>query len=173
MHLRPCLRSCWILWAAVSLGAHAGQAHVHGVAALDIAIEGERLALEFASPLDNLVGFERAPRTDKEKARVAEALARLRKPEDLFVPSTAARCKPGPVKIDAPVLDAPGKAPKGEHASLTAAMEFRCEQPQKLADLRVMLFDAFPNVKRIDAQVAGARKQSAARLTGSNRTISW
>jgi hypothetical protein len=162
-----------LLFACASLGAHAGAAHVHGVATLDVAIEGERVTLEFSTPLDNLVGFERAPRTDKEKARVAEALARLGKPEDLFVPSAAARCKPGPVKIDAPVLDAPGKAPKGEHASLTAAMEFRCEQPQKLGDLRVMLFDAFPNVKRIDARVAGAKKQSSARLTSGNRTLSW
>jgi hypothetical protein len=159
--------------AAVSLGAHAGQAHVHGVATLDVAIEGNRLTLDFSSPLDNLVGFERAPRNDKEKARVAQLLERLRKPEDLFVPSAAARCKTGPVKIDAPVLDAPAKAPKGEHASLAVMVEFRCGEPQKLADLRVMLFDAFPNVKRIDAQVVGARKQSATRLTSGNRVLSW
>lgn len=168
-------RTAWavtLLFACASL-AHAGQAHVHGVAALDVAIEGERLTLEFSSPLDNLVGFERAPRSDKEKARVAQVLERLRKPEALFVPSAAARCKAGPVKIDAPVLDAAAKAPKDEHASLAVAVEFRCEQPEKLSGLRVTLFDAFPNVKRIDAQVASARKQTAARLTSENRTLSW
>ena len=162
-----------LLLAGFSLGAHAGQAHVHGVAALDVAIEGERLTLSFSSPLDNLVGFERAPRTDKEKARVAQALERLRKPEGLFVPSAAARCKSESVNIDAPVLDAAGKAAQGEHASLAAAIEFRCEQPQNLTGLRVMLFDVFPNVKRIDAQVAGAKKQSSARLTSGSRTLSW
>jgi hypothetical protein len=159
--------------AAPCAAAHAGEAHVHGVASLDVAIEGDRLTLAFSSPLENLVGFERAPRNDKEKARVAQALERLRKPEDLFVPSAAAQCKASPVKIDAPVLDAPGKAPKGEHASLAAMVEFRCGEPQNLAGLRVMLFDAFPNVKRIDARVAGAKKQKAARLTSGNRTLSW
>jgi hypothetical protein len=162
-----------LLFACCSLGAHAGQAHVHGVAALEVTVEGDRLTLEFTSPLDNLVGFERAPRTDKEKARVAQALERLRKPEDLFVPSAAARCKAGPVKIDAPVLDTPAKAPKGEHASLAATVEFRCEQPQSLSGVRVMLFDAFPSVKRIDVQVAGVKQQSAARLTSGGRSLSW
>ena len=161
------------LSTGVCFRAFGGEAHVHGVAALDVAIDGERLTLEFSSPLDNLVGFERAPRTEKERARVAQALERLRKPEELFVPSAGARCKAGPVKIDAPVLDAPAKASKDAHASLAAVVEFRCEQPKNLADLRVMLFDAFPQVKRIDAQVAGSRKQTAARLTSGNRVLSW
>jgi hypothetical protein len=171
LHLRRTAPA--LLFACAAFGAHAGQAHVHGVAVLDVAVDGERLTLEFTSPLDNLVGFERAPRTDKEKARAAQAIEQLRKPEALFAPSTAARCKAGPVNIDAPALDAPGKASKDEHASLSATVEFRCEQPQNLNGLHVMLFDAFPNVKRIDAQVAGAKKQRAARLTSSNRTLSW
>ena len=171
--LAPTFVVAVFLIASAVFGAHAGQAHVHGVAVLDVAVDGERLTLEFTSPLDNLWGFERAPRTEKEKARVAQALDQLRKPEALFVPSHAARCKAGAARIDAPVLDARGKAWKDEHASLSVTVEFRCEQPQKLADLRVMLFDAFPGVKRIDAQVAGSRKQMAARVTSGNRVLSW
>jgi hypothetical protein len=146
---------------------------VHGVAVLDIAVDGGRLTLEFSSPLDNLVGFERLPRTDKEKALASQTMERLRRPEELFVPTAAARCTRIAAMIDVPVWDAPYKAPKGEHAALTATIEFRCEQPDRMRSLRIMAFDSFPRLKSIDAQVAGGGKQRAARLTGGNRTLVW
>ena len=146
---------------------------MHGTATLEIAIEGERMTVEFSSPLDNLVGFERAPRTAQEKALVNRAIEHLRKPEELFVPAAAARCTRIAAAVDAPAWDAPYKAPKGEHAGLSATMEFRCEQPQRLGSLRVTAFDAFPRLKNIDAQVAGGKKQRAARLTSGNRTLFW
>ena len=173
--------------------AQGDHAHVHGIGTLQVAVEGERLTLEFASPLDNLVGFERAPRTDKEKAAVRQMLDRLQKPEDLIVPSPEARCTRTSVKVDAPVLDAQraadasaskagapaakdkekraGKSEKSEHAGLEAHVVFRCEQPQNLKGLRVALFDAFPKLRRVDAQVAGAKKQTALKLTTRSRNL--
>lgn len=162
-----------LFFACLALDAYAGQAHVHGNAVIALAIQGARVTLEFSSPLDNLVGFERAPRTDQEKALVREAMERLRKPEELFVPSPGARCTRAVAHVDAPVWDAPYKAQKGEHAALTATVEFQCEQPQSMRSLRVTAFDAFPRLKRIDAQVAGGSKQRAATLTSGNRTLSW
>ena len=181
--------------SAAPAGAHNEHAHVHGVATLKVAIDGERLAIDFSSPLDDLVGFERAPRTEPEKAAASQVLQRLRKPEDLIVPSPEARCSRMSVKIDAPVLDAQGvsdvsaskpaappvkdqgkrtdKSDKSEHAGLSAEIVFRCAQPQNLRGLIVALFDAFPRLRRVDAEVAGTRKQVAAKLTPRNRTISW
>ncbi|MGB0128732.1 MAG: DUF2796 domain-containing protein [Rhodocyclaceae bacterium] len=45
--------------------AVAQHAHEHGVAKLDVASDGGALAINVESPLDNRVGFEHAPRTDK------------------------------------------------------------------------------------------------------------
>lgn len=42
----------------------AGEAHQHGVARLDIAVDAGRISLQRDSPLDKLLGFERAPRND-------------------------------------------------------------------------------------------------------------
>jgi hypothetical protein len=48
--------------------AHAGgKAHVHGVATLDIAVEARKITVQLESPLDNLLGYERTPRTDAER----------------------------------------------------------------------------------------------------------
>jgi Protein of unknown function (DUF2796) len=181
MHLyapcRPCfgarLIACTGFLALIMVPAYAARPHVHGNATLEIAIEGQRVTVEFSTPLDNLVGFERAPRTAQEKLLANQTMERLRKPEDLFVPTAAARCTRIAAGVDAPVWDAPYKAPKGEHAALTATIEFRCEQPQSLRSLRVMAFDAFPRLKNIDAQVAGGTKQRAARITSGNRTLFW
>jgi len=182
------------LAGATDAAAASDHAHVHGIAGLQVAVEGERLTLAFSSPLENLVGFERTPRTDKEKGAVRQMVERLQKPEDFFVPSPEARCARNSVKLNAPVIAAQiaangsasqggtpaptkdqraGKATESEHATLLAEITFRCEQPQHLKGLTVALFDAFPKLRRVDAQVAGAKKQTAARLTTRNRNISW
>ena len=72
-----------------------------------------------------------------------------------------------------PCWDTPYKAPKGEHASLTVAVEFRCKEPQSLRGLRVMAFEAFPRLKRIDAQVVRGTRQRAVNLTSRDRTLFW
>ena len=70
---------------AAPLGAlAAGHAHVHGVAKMDIAVEPKTIVVHLETPLDNLVGFERAPRTDSERQRADEAVARLRAGDELF-----------------------------------------------------------------------------------------
>jgi hypothetical protein len=74
--------------AALLCGVHAlgvlAAPHVHGVVALDVALEGPRVVLSLKAPLDSLVGFERAPRTDAERRAAADVPARLREPDALF-----------------------------------------------------------------------------------------
>lgn len=177
---------CALAWAP----ANAADKHVHGHAALEVAVDGDRLLIVLVTPLDNLVGFEHAPRSDKQKDAVRRMAAQLKNPGQHFFPSADARCKPGPVTLASEVIDpwllgsdvpettasqAAAKATRGkrEHAELEAEIVFRCEQPEKLSSLEVKLFDAFRGVKRIDVQVAGARKQAAARLTARSRRVSW
>jgi hypothetical protein len=141
-------------------------AHEHGAAILHVAIDGNNVHLSFASPLDNLVGFEHAPRTDKEREAVKRMTQRLREPERLFVTTPEARC----VRASAEVGSPKGA---GGHASIEAESAFRCERPQALSGIDVKAFEAFPNLKRIDVQVAGAKKQSGAKLTPRSPRIAW
>ena len=70
------------------------------------------------APLDNLLGFERAPRTDSERKAAAEVLARLRNPNQgkaLFSADAAAQCTLSKADVQAPVLEPGAKpAPKDE-----------------------------------------------------------
>jgi hypothetical protein len=98
------------LWAAASV-VWAAKAHEHGVARLDIGVEAGRITLSLEVPLDGLVGFERAPRTDAERAAVAAALARLQEADKLVRIDGAAGCGAGKVDLVAPVWGVGAAAP--------------------------------------------------------------
>jgi hypothetical protein len=76
---------------------------VHGIAKLDVIAEGKDLVLRLETPLENLVGFERAPRNSKEQAAVRKMAEALRS-DKAFVPTRAARCKLASVSLESPVL---------------------------------------------------------------------
>ena len=153
--------------------AWAGKAHQHGVAQLDVVVEPTRVTLELDTPLDNLLGFERAPRTDGERATVEQALAKLRAADQLFRIDGAAGCTLDKVTLNAPVLGvgataaapAPGAKPSpAEHADLNARFEFTCKTGQRAGFVEVELFAAFAPMKRINLQLVLPRGQMKATL---------
>jgi len=158
----------------------AGKAHEHGALKLDVAIEGKRLTIAMEAPLDNLLGFERAPRTDAERKAAAEVLARLRTPDKgapLFAMDATAQCTLIKADVRAAVLE-PGpktnsknSANKDDHADVDADYEFSCAQPSELRSLDVGLFDAYRRIQRVDVQVAGPKGQSKVTLKRPARSI--
>jgi Protein of unknown function (DUF2796) len=173
--------SFWACWAAAALlytspVAAAGRAHEHGVVRLDVAVDGNKLSIELDAPLDSLLGFERAPRTDAEKRAAAAVLVQLRSPQPPFTPDAAAGCKWQSSEVLAPVLEAgadkaPSTKPKEVHADLTATFRYTCSQPQQLRVLDVGLFEAYARMQRIDAQVVGNAGQSKATLRRPQRVL--
>lgn len=148
------------------------KAHEHGAMKLDIGIDGAELTIAVEMPLDNLVGFERAPRNDAERKAAADALAKMRAGAALFKPNPDAQCTLASSKAEAPVLEQgaqPGKS--GDHADLDGTYVFKCTQPEKLATLDVGLFEAFKRVKRIEVQVAGPKGQSKTVLRPPAREV--
>lgn len=153
----------------------AGKAHEHGALKLDVAIEGNKIMITMEAPLDNLLGFERAPRTEAERKAAADVLARLRSPDKgspLFAADAAAQCTLSKVEVQAPVLEPSVKpAAKDEHADLDASYEFTCSKPDELSTLDVGLFDAYKRTQRIDVQVAGPKGQAKVTLKRPARKV--
>ena len=73
--------ACVLLLPAIGW---AGKAHEHGAAKLNVSLEGQQLTIALESPLDGIVGFERAPKNAAEKAKVDAAVAQLQAAEKLF-----------------------------------------------------------------------------------------
>lgn len=67
-------------------------AHEHGVGALNIAIAGTTLEMEFHAPGADIVGFEHAASSAEDRAAVDLAVATLARPLDLFELPAAAEC---------------------------------------------------------------------------------
>ena len=158
------LTALLVLFAAP---AQAGKAHVHGQGVLDVAIEGDTITLVLALPLEVLVGFERAPRNEAERAALAAAEQRLREPAGLFVPSAAAACSARAAEVDMPVLGA------GEHADVVAQYRFACAAPAALKGIEAAVFAHFPRLHRLDTQRIGPRGQGGQRLTPRQPLLSW
>lgn len=68
-------------------------AHEHGVALLNVAIEDNKLYVEFHSPAANIVGFEHYPRTKAQKDAVKAATAQLKDAEALFLIPPKSQCR--------------------------------------------------------------------------------
>ncbi|MES2887827.1 MAG: DUF2796 domain-containing protein [Pseudomonadota bacterium] len=143
-----------------------GHAHEHGVMSLDIVVEPTRLSISMRSPLDNLVGFEQAPRTAAQRAKVAAMVSRLKAAEQLFRIDPAAGCTLNEVRLDAPVLgvrlpetSASAAAPNDGHGDLEADFEFRCTGANPAAHLDLGVWEAFNGLKRIEVQRVTPRGQ--------------
>ena len=67
-------------------------AHVHGIATLNLAMEGDELEIEFVSPAGNIVGFEHEAVTAAERRAILDAIEQLRKGNELFDLPLAASC---------------------------------------------------------------------------------
>lgn len=175
------------LSAALAGAAQAAGAHQHGVATLEVVADGPMLTVTLDSPLDNLLGFERGPRTEAERKTVQAMAQRLRQAATLLVPAAAAQCRlqgvdlasdaiaPALLAATPTAVAAALPAPAGGgHADLEAVFRFQCAQPQALKSLAVGgLFQALPRLRQLDAALAAPGVQRGARLRPQQATLAW
>lgn len=157
-------------------------AHVHGVGKLDVALEGNTLTLHLDSPLINLVGFEHAATSTKDKDTVEAAAKMLRDVSRLFATDAAAQCKPAEVQLESAALPPallgekapanPQAAPTDGHADLDGDFTLVCASPGALNSVDAAgLLRAFPGFQRLDVQLATPKKQAAFQLAPGNSVI--
>ncbi len=160
-----------IILLAMTPVALAAEAHVHGQAHLEVAVDGGTLTLRLESPADSLVGFEHSPRTDKERQAVAAMKQRLDAPDKLFQPTPAAQCQVTGVKLESTLFEAGQE--DAVHGDLDAEFVFHCAQPARLQNIEVKLFAPFPGIKQLSAELAGPKGQKTMQLTPAQRNLSW
>jgi hypothetical protein len=80
-------------------------AHVHGIAALNLALEGEEVHIELDSPAANIVGFEHAPSSEADHAALDKAVATLRKGDQLFIFNKETGCRMEKAMVTSALLE--------------------------------------------------------------------
>jgi hypothetical protein len=95
-------------------------AHVHGIAALNLALEGNEVQIGLDSPAANIVGFEHDPSSEADHAALDEAVATLKEGDRLFKFNDDAGCRMETAKVASKLLDGEHKGhaeeKTGEHA---------------------------------------------------------
>ena len=151
-------------------------AHEHGVAQLDIAMDGQQIAMELHAPGADIVGFEYAAESADDRAAVDNAVAALARPLDLFVLPDAAGCSV--VQAAAGLEseeDHDGEAEEHDehakddhddhkddhddheeqagHTEFHAEYLLTCTDPDAATDITFAFFDAFPNALEVEVQL--------------------
>lgn len=160
---RSALRAALLTLLVAGAGhALAHRAHVHGVAQLEVAADGPVLQVTVHGPLDNILGFEHAPRTAREKQAYAAMLERLRAGGEWFVPNAEAGCVREAQDVE---HDREGN---DRHADIELSMHWRCAEPARLTSVGVAVWSLMPRLQRLEATVAvsGAARKLTLRRPG-------
>jgi hypothetical protein len=175
------------------------EAHEHGVARMNVAVEGNALVIELFSPAVNIVGFEHHPRSHLQKEKVKDARQELAAAEALFQlpPKAQARLVKSAVETDidsdsddkSDTLHNPEQAEGHEkvktpdndhqykehahehHSDFHAEYHFVCQKPEKLTYMDVMLFHVYPTIERIEVQILTDARQTGQELTTKDNRI--
>ena len=161
--------------------------HEHGVGQLDIAFDGDQIAMELHAPGADIVGFEYGAESAEDRAAVDAAVAALAKPLDLFVLTEAAGCSivnasaglESEEEHDAHDDDHDddhaadegshddhadegheNESDEADHTEFHAEYLLTCADPSAVTDITFAFFDAFPNALEVEVQVifdTGAR----------------
>ena len=169
--------------------------HVHGIAALNLALEGQEVHIELDSPAANIVGFEHAPSSEADHAALDKAVAALKDGDRLFSFNDDAGCRMETAKVASELLDEEHEPHTEEktrehaheekeghdheeregetHSDIEATYHFECNAPGKLTQLTVELFEAFPGMEELKVQYVIESKQGAAELTAADHVVKF
>ncbi len=177
--------------------AHAGNPHTHGQAALNIALDTETLTLNLVSPLDNLTGFEHAPRTPEQHARARQAAELLQNADQLFIPDPGAGCTLDSVDLESAILvssgaqgdqtaagtpsthvkdtgqhtHTSGHGTHDTHADVELTATFLCENASAAHFIDTTLFESFKRLQTMSVQIASPHGQSGLTLKRGTQRI--
>lgn len=165
-------------------------AHVHGIAVLNLALEGEEVHIELDSPAANIVGFEHAPSSQADHAALDKAVDTLKNGDRLFRFNDEAGCRMEKADVTSALLDEEHAGKHSEdldheekggheehegetHSDIEAVYHFECDQPGKLTQLSVELFEVFPATEELNVQYVIESKQGARELTAKDHVVKF
>ena len=111
-----------------------GHAHEHGKGRLEISVNANQAIGKLKIPLEALVGFERAPKTEAETNAINTMNQKLQNPSSYFVANKDAECSPKLISSTI-VRDQAGK-----HADLDYQFDLNCAKLASLKQLSIGLF---------------------------------
>lgn len=171
-------------------------AHVHGQGSLNIAIEGNKLDMEFEAPGADIVGFEHEAGSSAQKALVEKAKVTLGEVLTLFKMPSNAGCKVEKATVEIRNEEqhhhdeghAAGTAKNesgakddehdeddhdehGGHSEFHAQYSLTCTSAANLTTIETTYFKAFAAAQQLNVSVVAAKGQWQMQLTRKKTTL--
>lgn len=143
-------------------------AHAHGKAALELTIKEGAIQGVFRTPMDNLLGFEHAPKTENQKNSVELLRQRLSDASRFFAPNAAAQCLPTPSHFSSAMFSTGGQ---NGHSDLEYRFGFDCNRPRELKSIEALLLEHYPRMHEIRTELVSETGQRAVILKKDNRRL--
>lgn len=165
-------------------------AHEHGTALLNMAIENNNIHLELESPAMNIVGFEHQAKTKQDKLTIKNAVERLNQGNTLFVTSAKAQCKLTSVDVESALIDSKDKHDDHDehdkhdkhddhdeheetHSEFHVTYMFTCKNIAELKSIDAQIFTFFKGSEEIHVQLITDKGQTEKELTPSNHILKF
>ncbi len=161
-------------------------AHEHGYGILNIAIEGKQILMELRAPGTDIVGFEHAAKSDKDKVRVEAAEKSLSDPLVLFSLPGAAGCsvKSAEVEAEGALAGSHHEEKHGHnddkhtnHGEKEAHSEFHveyvltCSNISAITWIEFPYFERFPRAEVLKVNMITGKSQKAFEVKRNNPVI--
>lgn len=150
------------------------KAHTHGLATLDIVIEGRTGTLAFRAPAEDIIGFEREPRTPAERWQRDLALLRLQtrmREMVRFDPSLGCTIKATEVHGGKEDHDHDDDGHEGGHAEVHGEFALACQQSPAGKDIRFAFSTVFPTIRTVQVQLLADDRQDGRRIERDRGTV--
>ena len=152
--------------------------HVHGIAELNIAVEGQQLLIELKSPAANIMGFEHAPKDKQQHEIVEQAAMTLKQPKQIIKLPASAQCTLAYTDVESDLIDEPHKHAQHEevedsHSEFNVSYGFNCQNITQLTSMEVTLFSRFAHMEKIKVQLITPDIQRATTLSPSSTKIEF
>ena len=164
--IRPAAAALVLLCAPPAFAQEAREldAHVHGHAELQVAIDGDALTLALEIPGESVVGFEHAAETDEQQAAIDAAVEAMGDPLTLFTLPDAAGCTVAEAEAE--------HHQEGTHSAFEAEYALTCASIGALDGMETTLFETYPDLEEIDVEYATPAGQGSGELEPGEAALS-
>jgi len=175
--------------------------HEHGAANVMLAMEGEKLQLNFEVPSESLIGFEHFPKSQDQRWYFNEAIKTLLEPSKLFSIPANAECLLVGIKVSQSLFSAEDEHGHGEkdehghdekdehghdekdehghdesdkseiHSEFSSKYHWNCEHLDEIDSIGTQLMNIFPRIEEIRVRWITKNNQGSIELESKDDRI--
>ena len=185
----------FISFSCISQAQQNLDAHEHGSAIMNLAVDQKKFKIDFVAPGADIVGFEHPASSHTDKEKIENALKKLNDLSNLLGIGTRAECEM--IMVSAK-LEEEGDGDKhsdhekheheeehghekhehedehgheANHSEFHASYEFECENPSEFSINKVNYFDEFKNSVKLKLRVVSSKGPKSFDLDRENSTV--